>query len=120
MGGGHFFTRYTGLHAAFPRHLFSTRRTCAAERCDYRDCDALLYSLADMLNLARTRLIMGSGWSSFSEVAAILGGAAAGTLPLGTRALAGWRTPELPNFADFTDLADGGHSPQGPTAICCR
>ena len=31
------------------------------------------YSLIDMMNLARTRLILGSGWSSYSEVAYWLG-----------------------------------------------
>ena len=34
----------------------------------------MVYSLADMFNLARTRLILGSGYSSYSEVAAQMGG----------------------------------------------
>ena len=30
-------------------------------RCDFRDCEGMRYSLIDMMNLARTRLILGSG-----------------------------------------------------------
>ena len=90
-----------------------TRRDCSNERCDFRDCTGMLYSLIDMMNLARTRIILGdaaatppphrrhaaahprhpgraskrprrptvssatpsgSGWSSYSEVAAYMGG----------------------------------------------
>lgn len=43
---------------------------------------ALLYSLVDMMNLARTRLILGSGYSSYSEVAAHMGGARGKPLPI--------------------------------------
>ena len=35
--------------------------TPALSRCDFRDCEGMRYSLIDMLNLARTRLILGSG-----------------------------------------------------------
>ena len=78
----------------FPNRILVTRRECASERCaprhcesssrslpmlkrsrrayahrcDFRDCEGTLYTLVDMLNLARTRLILGSGWSSYSEV----------------------------------------------------
>ena len=34
----------------------------------------MVYSLVDMMNLARTRTILGSGYSSYSEVAARMGG----------------------------------------------
>ena len=42
----------------------------------------MLYSLIDMLNLARTRLILGSGYSSYSEVAAQVGGVGGKALPI--------------------------------------
>ena len=61
---------YDGLLAAFPNRIASTPRVCAsASRCDSRDCASLRLALADMLNLARTRRILGSYFSSFSEVA---------------------------------------------------
>ena len=34
----------------------------------------MVYSLVDLMNLARTKLILGSGYSSYSEVAAQMGG----------------------------------------------
>ena len=37
-------------------------------RCDFRDCQSMIYSLVDMMNLARTRLILGSGYSSYSAL----------------------------------------------------
>ena len=40
------------------------------------------YSLVDMLNLARTRLILGSGYSSYSEVAAQMGTLHGDALPI--------------------------------------
>ena len=42
----------------------------------------MLYSLIDMLNLAGTRLILGSGYSSYSEVAAQIGGVRGKPLPI--------------------------------------
>ena len=61
---------YEGLRTALPAGaVVYTKRACKAERCDLRDCEALVYSLVDMLNLARTRRILGSGYSSFSEAA---------------------------------------------------
>ena len=35
--------------------------TSTLSRCDFRDCEGMRYSLIDMINLARTRLILGSG-----------------------------------------------------------
>ena len=65
---------YTGLMTIFPQQMVFTKRDCGAMRCDYRDCQSMLFSLIDLMNLARTRMILGSGYSSFSEVAAQLGG----------------------------------------------
>ena len=65
---------YKGLSERFPGRILSTRRPCPAERCDFRDCSGIFYAMVDMINLAHTRLILGSGWSSYSEVAAHLGG----------------------------------------------
>ena len=42
----------------------------------------MVYSLVDMMNLARTRLILGSGYSSYSEVAAQMGGSRGAGLPI--------------------------------------
>ena len=41
-----------------------------------------MYSLVDMMNLARTKLILGSGYSSYSEVAAQIGGKRGAALPI--------------------------------------
>ena len=59
---------YDGLQKRFPQRIVFTPRPCADERCDFRDCRGMLFSLVDMMNLARTRIILGSGWSSYSEV----------------------------------------------------
>ena len=45
----------------FPGRVLVTERHCGSERCDFRDCEGMRYSLIDMMNLARTRLILGSG-----------------------------------------------------------
>ena len=73
---------YTGLTKRFPGRIIVTRRECSHERCDFRDCASMYYSLADMLNLARTKLILGSGYSSYSEVAAQMGGSKGRSLPI--------------------------------------
>jgi hypothetical protein len=65
---------YAGLSKTFRGRLKMTRRPCSKDRCDFRDCTAMVFSLVDMMNLARTKLILGSGYSSYSEVAAQLGG----------------------------------------------
>ena len=65
---------YTGLTKRFPNRIKFQPRSCASERCDFRDCEGMLYSIVDMLNLGRTKLILGSGWSSYSEVASYMGG----------------------------------------------
>jgi hypothetical protein len=73
---------YQGLMKQFPTRVIYTQRACATSRCDFRDCSGMIYSLADMMNLARTRLILGSGYSSFSEVAAQMGSGPHGPLQL--------------------------------------
>jgi len=73
---------YTHLRRELPDRLVFTERSCAAERCDFRDCTGMIYSLVDMLNLGRTHLILGSGWSSYSEVAAYMGGMEGRPLPM--------------------------------------
>ena len=63
---------YDGLMSQFPGRITRTERRCSStERCDFRDCESVHMALADMLNLARTSRILGSYYSSFSEVAAI-------------------------------------------------
>ena len=64
---------YDGLFAAFPGRVLRTPRPCLMERCDYRDAASIKLALVDMLNLARTRRILGSFYSSFSEVARFYG-----------------------------------------------
>lgn len=73
---------YEGLAKRFPTRLTSLPRECRSQRCDDRDCESSRFALADLMNLARTKLILGSGWSSFSEVAGYLGGADGLPLPM--------------------------------------
>ena len=42
----------------------------------------MTYSLVDMMNLARTRMILGSGYSSYSEVASQMGGKHGNAVPI--------------------------------------
>ena len=72
---------YDGLRDRFPGRIRYTQRECASGRCDDRACEGQIYSLVDMLNLGRTKLILGSGWSSYSEVAAYIGGAQGQPVP---------------------------------------
>lgn len=65
---------YTGLMREFPGAIIRTERSCTdPEHCDARDLDSQITALVDMLNLAHTGRILGSGYSSYSEVAAWLG-----------------------------------------------
>ena len=81
-------------------------------RCDFRDCQSMIYSLVDMMNLARTRLILGSGYSSYSEVAAQMGGRHGAALPIlmagrdfGTIVeRRGARTTRLSSFNEFDSV----------------
>jgi hypothetical protein len=57
------------LRAEFPGRIAHIPR-----ECDDRTTACLHYSLADLVALARTRKIIGSSWSSFSEVAGRLSG----------------------------------------------
>jgi len=92
----------------FPNRILVTRRECASERCDFRDCEGTLYALVDMLNLARTRLILGSGWSSYSEVAAYLGGSSGNPVPI------------LMAGRDFGALVGAEHGRYSPKTPCCN
>ena len=85
---------YRGLVGRFGDAVVYTPRDCGdggnssaegasghgagGQRCDWRDCGAMVASLVDMLNLARCQRILGSGWSSFTEVAAQWGGGGGG------------------------------------------
>lgn len=51
------------------------RLGCAAEAAQQRSAGCLRRALADLLCLARTRVVLGSMWSSFSEAAGRLGAA---------------------------------------------
>mmetsp|Transcript_13376 Transcript_13376/g.31847 ORF Transcript_13376/g.31847 Transcript_13376/m.31847 type:complete len:467 (-) Transcript_13376:237-1637(-) len=88
---------YIGLQQRFPSRILFTQRNCSDQRCDYRDCTGMIYSLIDMMNLARTRLILGSGWSSYSEVAAYMGGDGSGN-----------PVPMLMAGRDFGQIVDRG------------
>lgn len=100
---------YNGLQKRFPNELLFTKRPCSTKRCDFRDCEGMKYSLVDMLNLARTRLILGSGYSSYSEVAAFVGGASGKSVPM------------LMAGRDFGELVDKNKAKQlGPGTACCN
>lgn len=70
---------FDGLSAAFPGRIQTNLdgvNRCRRGRCDLdRGCDAMGIALTDILNLARTGRILGSGYSSFSEVARYYGSA---------------------------------------------
>ena len=101
---------YTGLTKRFPNRIKFQPRSCASERCDFRDCEGMIYSIVDMLNLGRTKLILGSGWSSYSEVAAYIGGAQGQPVPI---LLAG---------RDFGVVGDDKKKPSRnvPQPACCN
>jgi len=99
---------YSGLVKRFPHRLLYTARQCSTERCDFRDCTGMIFSLIDMLNLAQTRLILGSGWSSYSEVAAFIGG------------VDGKPVPILMAGRDFGALVDQRSERFGPKPPCCN
>jgi len=68
----------------------------------------MIFSLVDMINLARTRLILGSGWSSYSEVAAYWGGKSGQPVPI------------LMAGRDFGVLVDSSRNPRStPKPACC-
>ena len=101
---------YDGLRVRFPGRLRYTQRECASGRCDDRDCEGQIYSLVDMLNLGRTKLILGSGWSSYSEVAAYIGGAQGQPVPI------------LMAGRDFGVVVDDKKKPSRnvPQPACCN
>ena len=101
---------YTGLTKRFPNRIKFQPRSCASERCDFRDCEGMLYSIVDMLNLGRTKLILGSGWSSYSEVASYMGGDQ------------GMPVPILMAGRDFGAMVDDAKKPSRnlPQPACCN
>ena len=101
---------YTGLTKRFPNRIKFQQRECASERCDFRDCEGMIYSIVDMLNLGRTKLILGSGWSSYSEVAAYIGGAQGQPVPI------------LMAGRDFGVVVDDKKKPSRnvPQPACCN
>lgn len=73
---------YRGLMAALPGRIVTNgqwqldcntpldqRRRLTTRRCDSRDESAVRRAYIDLLNLGKTRLILGSNFSSFTEVA---------------------------------------------------
>lgn len=68
---------FDGLDAAFPGRVVTNAEgiaRCRRGRCDLdRGCEAMGIALTDILNLARTGRLLGSGYSSFSEVARFYG-----------------------------------------------
>ena len=70
----------------------------------------MIYSIVDMLNLGRTKLILGSGWSSYSEVAAYIGGAQGQPVPI------------LMAGRDFGVVVDDKKKPSRnvPQPACCN
>lgn len=59
------------LEAEFPGKVFATRRDC-----DGRDGRCARFALVDVLCLAKTKELLGSNWSSFTEAASRFGGKA--------------------------------------------
>lgn len=57
------------MEALFPGRILSTNRTC-----DDRDSECVKYAVIDMYALSGTRKLLGSNWSSYTEMAERLGG----------------------------------------------
>lgn len=55
---------------------FGDRVHYTARACDNRDAECVQFALVDLLCLAKTKLLIGSTWSSFTEAASRLGGKA--------------------------------------------
>lgn len=58
-----------GLKKKFPGRVLSISR-----KCDDRSPECVQYALADLMSLARSKKLLGSHWSSFTETASRLGG----------------------------------------------
>ncbi|KAA8498988.1 hypothetical protein FVE85_6573 [Porphyridium purpureum] len=61
----------TYLKNALPDRVITLPRPNRS--CEFRDAECVKYALADVLCLARTRALLGSNWSSFTEMALRLG-----------------------------------------------
>lgn len=57
------------IEKRFPGKVMSTSRSC-----DERDSHCLKYAVVDMYALSRTKSLLGSNWSSYTEMAERLGG----------------------------------------------
>lgn len=76
--------------------VFPGRIAYIPRRCDDRTPACVQYALADLMCLARTRKIIGSNWSSFSEAAGRLNGG-----PLYLSGVHFGRAPEAPKALGF-------------------
>ena len=107
---------YDGLLAAFPGRVAITARECPSGQgagCEARDAASVRTALVDMLNLARTRRILGSGYSSFSEAARFYGSTHSLLLDRGAPAGdSGWEWfHSLPDFETAgVDFGEGAHA----------
>jgi len=55
------------------RNLFPGKILSSPERCEDRDSKCVVWALLDLLCLSKTRKLLGSNWSSFTEAAQRLG-----------------------------------------------
>ncbi|CAN8067899.1 unnamed protein product [Agarophyton chilense] len=55
-------------------HFGASKVVSVSRTCDGRDALCVRFALADLLCLGRTRALLGSNWSSFTEAASRLGG----------------------------------------------
>lgn len=107
---------YDGLLAAFPGRVAITARDCPSGQgagCEARDAASVRTALVDMLNLARTRRILGSGYSSFSEAARFYGSTHSLLFDRGAPAGdSGWEWyHSLPDFETAgVDFGEGAHA----------
>lgn len=53
---------------------FPGRILCTERKCDDRDSECVKYAVIDMYALSRTKSLLGSNWSSYTEMAERLGG----------------------------------------------
>mmetsp|Transcript_12253 Transcript_12253/g.37372 ORF Transcript_12253/g.37372 Transcript_12253/m.37372 type:complete len:884 (+) Transcript_12253:122-2773(+) len=63
------FTVQSEMEKQFPGKIHTTDRAC-----DDRDASCVRYALADLYNLGKTKKMLGSNWSSFTEAAQRFGG----------------------------------------------
>lgn len=59
---------------AIMNEQFPGRILCTERKCDDRDSECVKYAVIDMYALSRTKRLLGSNWSSYTEMAERLGG----------------------------------------------